>query len=127
MANGFAYTYNGEAELTRLGFGEAGAAPFTEMGIGTGTTSPTKNDPGLENEVYRAPFVLTRNGSYATCTLTVPEGTVSEDTEITEFVIFNAHTGGVPLCREVRNATIIGASTGAIFAMKPFLVARQVA
>jgi hypothetical protein len=126
MGNGFAYTLLGQAEIVKLGFGEAGAAPFTEMAVGTGTATPTNSDMGLVAEVFRAPFTRTRNGSNITCSLTVPKGTVSVNTSITEFMIVNAHTNGVVLCREVRDATIIGANTGAIFEMKPFLVARVV-
>ncbi len=126
MTVGFAYTLLGRAELAKLGFGEAGALPFTEMSIGTGTTKPTNADTALEEEVFRAPFVRSRDGANLTCSLTVPKGTVSEDTDITEFAIVNAHTGGIVLCREVRNPTTLGANTGAIFDMKPFLGARQV-
>jgi len=124
---GFAYTLLGQAEVAKNAFGVAGALPFTEMGIGTGTTKPTNADAALEAEIFRAPFVLTRNGANLTCSLTVPQGTVSVDTPITEFVIVNAHSNGVILCREVRSPVIIGASTGAIFEMKPFFSARVVA
>jgi len=126
MGNGFEYSTQGLAELIKVGFGESGAAAFTEMAIGTGTTTPTKDDPGLVSEIYRAPFIKSRNGAYLTCSLAVPEGTVSTDTPITELAIFNAHSGGISLCREVRNAVTIGAHAGAVFVMRPFLVARMV-
>jgi len=127
MGNGFKYSLAGMAEIIKLGFGVSGAAAFAEMAVGTGTTTPTETDPGLVSEVYRAPFIKSQNGSYITCSLAVPDGVVTVDTPITELAIMNAHTGGVSLCREVRNPVIIGANTGAVFAMKPFLVARQVA
>jgi len=127
MGTGYSYITSGLEELLKVGFGVSGALPFTEMAIGTGTNTPSKTDTGLQAEVFRAPFVLTRDGVNATCALTVPKGTVTTDTPITEFIIVNAHTGGVPLCREVRNAVTLGANTGAIFEMKPFLIARQVA
>lgn len=126
MSNGFSYMTAGLEELLKLSFGVSGALPFTEMAIGTGTNTPTKTDTGLQTEVFRAPFALTRNGVNASCSLTVPPGTVPSDTEITEFMIVNAHVSGIPLCREVRTATVIGTTAGAVFEMKPFLIARQV-
>ena len=100
-------------------------AEFDEIGLGTGTTDPLETDTQLENEVYRAPATLVSSvGGQLIYDLTVPVGTL--DATITELGLFNAHSGGVMYCREVREGVVLDENIGAIFEMRPF-IARTVA
>jgi len=88
------------------------------MAVGTGTTPPTKNDglTAMEHAVYRAAATIVQSGATGTWSLTVPAGTVSTSTDITELAIFDAASAGNMLARATRAPVTITATKGQVFA-----------
>ncbi|MDD1695082.1 MAG: hypothetical protein LUQ71_10200 [Methanoregula sp.] len=89
--------------------------PVLYMAIGKGTTKPTKSDGRkvMESEVYRGLATITHDGKgNISASLSVPAGTVTEETAITEYALFTAASGGVMYARATRAPVTISSTVG---------------
>jgi hypothetical protein len=112
------------AVITPLGMARIAAlvagkitTPILYMAVGTGTTKPTQSDgrTAMQTEVYRGVASIEQTGDDLVYSLSVPAGTVSTDTPITELALFDAATNGMLFARATRAPVTIGAAVGQTF------------